>query len=123
MRFGRENRLRLAREIEFLKQNSTKADCSAFVVYVYPRPDSALSRLAIVASKRIGNAVVRNSARRIFREIFRKEAPLLAENADIIVFVRRGWSSFDFQSLSAKFARGVANCIERATNRRREGRN
>lgn len=103
MRFGKENRLRLAREIEFLKANSAKADCSAFVIYLYPVPARGYSRIAIIASKRIGNAVSRNAARRRFREIFRAWEDSRGNSSDILIFVRRGWSAFSHEKLAEKF--------------------
>lgn len=113
MRFGIQNRLRLAREIEFLKQNSMKADCSAFIIYLYPRPLNQPSRIAIIASKRVGNAVVRNNARRIFREVFRACATSFSSPIDILVFVRRGYFKFSLDSLKNKFLEATQRISKR----------
>ena len=111
MRFGSQNRLHLARDIDFVKKNSAKTDCSVFVFYCLPRPESKFSRIAIVASKRIGNAVVRNRARRVFREIFRACAPSLKVSCDIMVFVRRNYDRADFGRLSRKFDNAAKNTV------------
>ncbi len=113
MRFGKENRLRLAREIEFLKANSAKADCSAFVIYLYPVPARGHSRIAIIASRRIGNAVSRNAARRRFREIFRAWEHSSGNSSDILIFVRRGWSAFSHEKLAEKFCAAAKSLAER----------
>ncbi len=107
MRFGKINRLRLAKDFELVKADSTKADCSAFVFYLRPAPEREFSRLAVVASRKVGGAVERNRARRAIREIFRKNAPEFKTACDIIVFMRRGWEKFGFHSLDAKFARAA----------------
>lgn len=114
MRFGSQNRLHLARDIEFVKKNSAKTDCSAFVFYCLPRPDSKYSRIAIVASKKVGNAVVRTHARRIFREIFRASYPDFKMPADIMVFVRRNYDKFEFQKLHRKFVKAANKIIDSA---------
>ena len=110
MRFGKINRLRLAKDFELVKADSTKADCSAFVFYLRPAPERGFSRLAVVTG-RVGCAVERNRARRIVREIFRKTAPEFETACDIIVFMRRGWEKFDFRALEAKFAKAARRAL------------
>jgi len=112
MHFGKESRVRLARDFEFLKKNSTKADCSAFVFYLYPNAQKC-SRLAVITSKRVGCAVARNLARRRFRAIFRKISPTLSKNVDILVFVRKGYVKFDYQTLEYKFENAAKQLIAR----------
>lgn len=120
MRFGKINRLRLAKDFELVKADSTKADCSAFVFYLRPTPEKDFSRLGVVTSRKVGCAVERNRARRVMREIFRKNAPNFAKACDIIIFMRRGWSKFDFKTLDEKFA-NAANAAIRKIDRAGKG--
>ena len=113
MRFGKINRLRLAKDFELVKANSTKADCSAFVFYLRPTPEKEFSRLGVVTSRKVGCAVERNRARRVMREIFRKNAPNFSKACDIIIFMRRGWSKFDFKTLDEKFANAASAAIRK----------
>ena len=46
------------------------------------------SRLAVVASRKVGSAVVRNRVKRRFRELFRRNKELLREPVDLIVIAR-----------------------------------
>ena len=46
------------------------------------------ARLAVVASRKVGAAVVRNRVKRRFRELFRREKELLREPLDLIVIAR-----------------------------------
>ena len=58
-------------------------------------------------------AVERNRARRVMREIFRKNAPNFSKACDIIIFMRRGWSKFDFKTLDEKFANAASAAIRK----------
>ncbi|MCU0243773.1 MAG: ribonuclease P protein component [Acidobacteria bacterium] len=46
------------------------------------------SRLAVVASRKVGPAVVRNRVKRRFRELFRRNKELLREPIDLMVLTR-----------------------------------
>jgi ribonuclease P protein component len=46
------------------------------------------SRLAVVASRKVGPAIVRNRVKRRFRELFRRNKALLGEPLDLIVIAR-----------------------------------
>ncbi len=58
------------------------------VVYALPNR-LGINRVGITASKKIGNAVLRNRARRIIREAYRRLEPGLPPGWDM-VFVARG---------------------------------
>jgi ribonuclease P protein component len=47
-------------------------------------------RLGITASRKVGNAVVRNTAKRWIREWFRKTQETLPKGLTLVVVVRRG---------------------------------
>ncbi len=105
MSFRRENRLCKNSDFTFVRQNALKADCSAFIVYMKRVEDS--SRIAIVASRRVGNAVCRNYAKRIFREFFRAYNSSCEDKIAIIVYLRRGYQRFSFEKLKAKFDKAL----------------
>ncbi|MEN6559176.1 MAG: ribonuclease P protein component [Acidobacteriota bacterium] len=48
----------------------------------------AYSRLAVVASRKVGSAVVRNKVKRRFRDLFRRNKGLLGTPLDLIVVAR-----------------------------------
>ncbi|MCL2108118.1 MAG: ribonuclease P protein component [Oscillospiraceae bacterium] len=82
-------------DFQYLFKKGTSIVTYAFVCYYRPTKRRA-NRLGIVASKKVGNAVKRNRARRVIREAFRLVQPLLAEQTAItgkhhdFVFVARG---------------------------------
>ncbi|OGD16955.1 MAG: ribonuclease P protein component [Candidatus Aminicenantes bacterium RBG_16_63_14] len=55
---------------------------------VFLKNELGHSRLAVVASRKVGSAVVRNRVKRRFRELFRRNKELLREPLDIIVIAR-----------------------------------
>lgn len=56
-------------------------------------------RVGISASKKIGNAVVRNRMRRIVKEIVRHHEHELVEQIDLIFIVRKGAVTMSYQEL------------------------
>ncbi len=60
------------------------------VVYWSRQPKAEPFRLGISASKKIGNAVVRNRMRRVLKEIVRAHTDEIKEKTDLILIVRAG---------------------------------
>lgn len=61
-------------------------------------------RLGIVASKRVGGAVVRNRAKRRLREIFRRDQPSRASRSlDVVAIARRELVDAPFAAAEADF--------------------
>jgi len=84
--------VRKNREFQYLFKKGHNLVTYAFVCYYTPNK-RRVNRLGIVASKKIGNAVKRNRARRVIREAFRLAQPLLIDKTDKrhdFVFVARG---------------------------------
>ena len=65
-------------------------------------------RVGFTASRKVGNAVVRNRARRRLREIVRQIAPTgVMPGHDLVVIARAATVSRPFDSLSRDFTRGL----------------
>ncbi|WP_053373412.1 ribonuclease P protein component [Paenibacillus sp. FJAT-27812] len=60
-----------------------------FVVYWSKQPTAEPFRLGVSASKKIGNAVVRNRMRRMIKEIVRHQANRIVPKTDFILIVRK----------------------------------
>jgi ribonuclease P protein component len=55
-----------------------------------PRDSAGPARLGVVASKKVGNSVVRNRVKRLVREAFRKNPGAFPDDLDVVIIVRPG---------------------------------
>lgn len=84
---------------------------------VFRRNELGHSRLAVVASRKVGSAVVRNRVKRRLRELFRRNKELLREPTDLIVIARpesgdAPWAEFRegyFSSLTTIFRKRISS--------------
>lgn len=60
-------------------------------------------RLGIVASKRLGGAVARNRAKRLIREVFRRNPPRAGCAVDVLVIPRRELFDAVYSNLEEDF--------------------
>lgn len=77
-------------------------DAKGFLGRVLPPSSSApgpIRRLGIVASRRVGPAVVRNRAKRRFRELFRRHQEALPEACDVLIIVRSSICGMPFAQI------------------------
>lgn len=70
-----------------------------FVVYWSKQPSAEPFRCGISASKKIGNAVVRNHMRRIIKEIVRHMEHEIVPNVDFILIVRKPATEMSYSEL------------------------
>ena len=61
------------------------------------------SRVGIITTRKLGNAVVRSRARRLLREAFRRNHHALAKPADIVLVARSSIIDKDFAAVEADF--------------------
>ncbi|MDR0305703.1 MAG: ribonuclease P protein component [Chitinispirillales bacterium] len=67
---GRTRKIKSKQEISSLFKTGKFWTCSCFVI-IYKCNDLQHDRLGVIVSRKIGNAVERNRAKRVFRELFR----------------------------------------------------
>ncbi len=58
-----------------------------------------LTRLGITASKRIGNAVIRNKVKRLLREFYRTHKTCFPQGYDIVLAAKNGAGGLDFKKV------------------------
>jgi ribonuclease P protein component len=77
--------LRNNRDIEAVKHRGRRISTALFNLVVYKMDDDP-SRVGIIVGKRFGNAVRRNRAKRVFRELIRQVHPDLIPGWGLLVF-------------------------------------
>lgn len=90
MRYSRQQHLRKATDFMEIRASGTRWECGFFYVNFLNRPgrQPGLRRAGFIASRRIGNAVARNRAKRVMREVFRNHQDILPESCDIVMVAR-----------------------------------
>lgn len=80
----------------------------AFVLIARPtRVSGGRARLGITASRRVGNAVVRNRVKRRIREWFRREGQLLIPGFDAVVIARPAAGGLGVSATFAELTRAA----------------
>jgi len=83
------------------------------VLLVHHRGDEAPARLGVVASRRVGCAVVRNRGKRRVREWFRRVFTLPV-GADIVVILRSGAPDLGYGDLCAELDEALRRALRKA---------
>ena len=85
-----------------------------FLTLIVAPNDTATSRLGIVASRKLGDAVRRNRAKRLVREVFRQSPPVADRlGVDIVVIPRRELFDAAYSSLETDFRTVLRRCAAR----------
>lgn len=86
--FSRKERIKKKKEFVAVYTEGKKRVGNSFVLY-WRKNNLSHHRLGVVVSKKIGNAVVRNRIKRIFRETFRQMRPSVGEGVDLVLVARK----------------------------------
>jgi ribonuclease P protein component len=88
LKFSRDQRLKHAWEFERARREGQRLVKGCLILNWRFSDDQKTSRLGVVTSKKIGNAVVRSRARRLLREVFRLHQYDFQRAADIVLIAR-----------------------------------
>ena len=112
-RFTKARRVRRRDEFQRVFDRSQRAKGQYWTVLVAPN-DAAVVRLGIVASRKLGDAVRRNRAKRLIREVFRRSDLLPPDQGlDVVVIPRREMFDATYSSLESDFRATVKRCAAR----------
>jgi ribonuclease P protein component len=112
--FDRDRRVRRRRDFQRVQGLGRRVKTRHFVLLVArterPAPSGGPgpARLGIVASRRMGDAVARNRAKRLCRECFRLWRDLLPAGVDLVVIPRQGSDSLNLHEVRAEWAGAIA---------------
>ena len=88
LKFGRAMRIKQGRDFSRVRQEGQRLVYGCLIANWRKLPTDAISRLGVVTSGKLGNAIIRNRARRLLREAFRVHQHDLTQPIDL-VFVAR----------------------------------
>ena len=105
----REQRLRAGRDFIRLKESGQRWVQGCLILNWQPAPEGRSgSRLGVVTSKTIGNAVCRNRARRLLKEVFRRHQHELPHPMDMILVARKSIVGKGLDAVESDYLRSLA---------------
>jgi ribonuclease P protein component len=112
-RFPRSDRLLRRSEFVRVQQQGRRVHAEHFILLLLRGRDvAATTRLGVTVGKRVGGAVQRNRAKRLVREVFRRNRELFPVGCDVVLVARPGADRLDYSSVQAELAR-IQSAIER----------
>jgi ribonuclease P protein component len=100
--FRPDSRLRHRGEFTAVQANGRKV-AARFVTLLALPNTCGHDRLGIIASRKLGGAVVRNRAKRRLRELFRRRVSASSTPLDIVAIPRRDGHDAPFAALASDF--------------------
>jgi ribonuclease P protein component len=88
LRFSRAMRIKQGRDFTRIRQEGRRLVNGCLIANWVKLPPDGVARLAVITSSRIGNAVVRNRARRLMREVFRVHQHDFAAPVELVLIAR-----------------------------------
>ena len=108
----------LRRQEDFLRvrQNGLRFECGPFVFFAGKTgEDTRAPRIGVVTSRKaVGDAVIRNRARRLFKECFRTHPGCLPGGWDAVLVARGNPDRLPFEKLEQRFLRACADAVRKA---------
>ena len=83
--FPKDRRVRKRSEFLRIQETGSRVTLPSAIVLLLARPDPGPARLGITVTRKFGNAVARNRAKRLFREVFRRMSTVLPSGVDFVV--------------------------------------
>ncbi|HWP46443.1 MAG TPA: ribonuclease P protein component [Candidatus Limnocylindrales bacterium] len=92
---------------KFLYSRGKKLVLPSLIVYIYVDSRVPGRRLGVTVSKKMGKSVVRNRAKRLLRELFRKNKFLFPEHAEVVMVARHGLVEKSYSELEKELHDGL----------------
>ena len=105
-RFTSAQRLRTAADFDEIRRLGRRAETGAFTLRLRMRAEGP-RRLGVIASRKAGPAVSRNRAKRVLRELFRRNQDALPPSCDVVVIVRPNFFEHTFGEIRERFLNAV----------------
>lgn len=100
MNFPKSKRLANKDEFDLVFKEGQKYVSSQFILYFKKNHSLEHSRLGVIASRKVGNAVARNRIKRFVRTWFRENQVVQSSVLDLVVIARKRASVAPLQEIS-----------------------
>ena len=104
MRFRPEERIRRRAEFKQVYERGVRIHSRYTTVFILSN-ERAIGRLGIAATRKLGGAVQRNRAKRLIREVFRRNK--IASGFDVVVIPKREFLDASLSTLEADYRHPV----------------
>ena len=111
-KFPKTDRILKRDHFKRVYEEGRKIQARHFTAFVLPN-SGGQARIGITATRKMGNSVERNRARRLVREVFRKNKWLVTHGVDIVINVKRSLAKASYRDLEGDFV----TFLERAGNK------
>ena len=111
LRLSRSSRLAQNRDFARVRQRGERLVLGCLIANWNKLPDGSAPKLGVVTSKKIGNAVARNRARRLLRESFRQHQHELVQPIDLVLVARNSIAGKHFADVEKDYL----NALKRAS--------
>jgi ribonuclease P protein component len=117
--FSPAERIRRRADFQAVYNRGVKIHGRYCTIFMLARPDAA-GRLGVAATRKLGGAVVRNRAKRLIREVFRRNK--IANGFDVVVIPKRDLLDASLTVLEAEYRTIVERLMGRQPRARRDPR-
>ncbi len=112
--FSKKERLRKEKEFQRVFKEGKKIWIEKVALLFFCSNSVGIRRLGIVVSKKIGKAVKRNRAKRLIREVFRKNKEIFPEKSDIIIIPHPSIVKLKYNEVEEKFLKALKRFGEKS---------
>jgi ribonuclease P protein component len=105
-------RLRHAADFDEIRRLGRKAEMGPFTLRLRPRAEGP-RRLGVIASRKAGPAVARNRAKRVLRELFRRNPDVLPASCDVVIVIRANFSDFSFAEIRDRYFQAIRQAVKK----------
>mgnify|MGYP001555717364 CR=1 FL=1 len=103
LKFGRAMHIKQGRDFSRVRQEGQRLVLGCMIANWRKLAPESTHRLGLVTSGKIGNAVVRNRARRLLREAFRRHQHDLTQPVDLVLVARNSIVGKGFADVEKDF--------------------